>query len=191
MLCEHCARLKDFNLPVESDLVDQIDLKYCHRPPDLLDVRKATNAEYLKLVCGLTNSTSQTRVLKELRPFGPLCYLEEHIPWVKEYHELHSCMNGDQINKLLRQHELLRLTPPVVFKDSEGNFQLDPAEVSRNGSFVPNPLPNQLVWRQQLDYYNPLSRREFERTRRHRYQVLVGYHQVEIDSLELRVVTNL
>lgn len=114
---------------MESHVFDEIDLEYYRRLADCLYLHKALCAEYLNLVHGLTNSTSQVRVLKDVRPLQLLCDLEEGIPWVQENRELASGMNTDKINKLLRQREVLKVTGPVVFKDSEGNFHLDSARV--------------------------------------------------------------
>lgn len=40
-------------------------------------------------------------------------------------------------------------------------------------------------------YYNPLSWPQFERTRRHRYQVLVTYHQLQNDGVERRLASEI
>lgn len=42
-----------------------------------------------------------------------------------------------------------------------------------------------------MEYETPVSWGKFERTKRHPYQALVPYHQVEVDALERKVIKGL
>lgn len=42
-----------------------------------------------------------------------------------------------------------------------------------------------------MEYYNPLSWRPLQLTKRHRYRPLVAYYKAEIDELEIKVLNDL
>lgn len=63
----------------------------------------------------------------------------------------------------------------------------DPELLTSNGDYAENPRITRSIFK-QLRSYPPATWRDFERHRRHKYQLMVSCHNVELETLTKEAV---